>query len=117
MADTEIVGEKTYGTILPQKEYTWEERVRSLRDIANHGGSLPICLKWCAIAGDISKYLGCRDSKGLADVVLKISELRRKKIILAKKLEWDKTTMDYIVTGEQIEIPSFYKVHINDKSM
>ncbi|CAL1536687.1 unnamed protein product [Lymnaea stagnalis] len=43
------------------------------------------------------------------DLVLQIHETRRKKIILARKMTWEKRQNDYVVTGEQVEIPASYK--------
>ncbi|KAK6179664.1 hypothetical protein SNE40_011973 [Patella caerulea] len=109
MADIEH-GEKTYGTIIPQKEYVWEEKARSLREIVSLCHSrLPLAVKFVAGSGELSKYTGPQDDKGQTDRIYNILELRRKKIILARKLQWDKTVMDYMVTGDQIEVPASYK--------
>ena len=48
---------------------------------------------------------GTRDE----EMVLQIHEMRRKKIILARKMTWEKRQNDYVVTGEQVEIPASFK--------
>ncbi|GFS17290.1 GRB2-associated and regulator of MAPK protein [Elysia marginata] len=53
----------------------------------------------------IIKAKGTRDE----EVVLQIHETRRKKIILARKMTWEKRQNDYVVTGEQVEIPASFK--------
>lgn len=40
------------------------------------------------------------------DLVLHIDEIVRKKIILGRKMTWDKRQNDYVVTGGQMEIPA-----------
>lgn len=46
---------------------------------------------------------------GQSDVILQIHETRRKKIIQARKMTWEKRQNDYVVSGEQVEIPASYK--------
>ncbi|GFO37162.1 hypothetical protein PoB_006366700 [Plakobranchus ocellatus] len=48
---------------------------------------------------------GCREE----EAVLQIHETRRRKIILARKMTWEKRQNDYVVTGEQVEIPASFK--------
>lgn len=43
------------------------------------------------------------------ETVLQIHEMRRKRIILARKMTWEKRQNDYVVTGEQVEIPAAFK--------
>ncbi|RUS73078.1 hypothetical protein EGW08_019159 [Elysia chlorotica] len=54
---------------------------------------------------------GAGDAKGARDeeTILQIHETRRKKIILARKMTWEKRQNDYVVTGEQVEIPASFK--------
>ena len=50
----------------------------------------------------------CVDRAG-EDVVLQVHETRRKKIVLARKMTWEKRQNDYVVSGEQVEIPASIK--------
>ncbi|CAG5119834.1 unnamed protein product [Candidula unifasciata] len=48
-------------------------------------------------------------SSGQADVILQIHETRRRKIIQTRKMTWEKRQNDYVVSGEQVEIPASFK--------
>ncbi|XP_013086046.2 uncharacterized protein LOC106070650 [Biomphalaria glabrata] len=47
----------------------------------------------------------CVKKPGKEETILQIHETKRKKIILARKMTWEKRQNDYIVSGEQVEIP------------
>lgn len=47
----------------------------------------------------------CVRKPGKEETILQIHETKRKKIILARKMTWEKRQNDYIVSGEQVEIP------------
>ncbi|XP_005107727.1 uncharacterized protein LOC101855593 [Aplysia californica] len=51
----------------------------------------------------------CLGRGGQEEVILQIHETRRRKIILARKMTWEKRQNDYVVTGEQVEIPASFK--------
>ncbi|CAG5126386.1 unnamed protein product [Candidula unifasciata] len=56
---------------------------------------------------EISDAVGGKNKHN--DWVLQIHEVTRKKIMLARKMTWDKRQNDYVVTGGQMEIPASIK--------
>lgn len=78
---------------------------QTLRHIL-HGAKPPFTIKLCR--GDLGKYLPLRQSDSKA-VRFKVTEIRRKKNVLARKMQWDRQSEDYVPTGSQLEIPSTYR--------
>ena len=83
----------------------WEDRVRTLKEIVQ-SGKIPCLVK--VNRTDVSKYspeIGHVQNNGLPeDEILHVLELRRHKIVIAHKLQWDRRTGDYQETGKQMEI-------------
>ncbi|KAL8590388.1 hypothetical protein ACOMHN_011602 [Nucella lapillus] len=87
------------------KDLSWDEKVRSLKDfVATY--RFPIVGR--VRSGDLSKFLPpCGPGQ---DNVVQIHEVRRRKIVLARRLQWEKRQNDYIVSGEQVEVPASFRV-------
>lgn len=56
--------------------------------------------------------VSARGNSGQDDFVLQIHETLRRKIIIARKMTWDKRQNEYIATGEQVEIPATVKGNV-----
>lgn len=85
-------------------DVVWEEKVRSLKDII---ASFRLPLVARVKSGDLSRLLprsGADDNN-----IIQIHELRRRKIVFARRLQWEKRQHDYIVSGEQVEVPASFK--------
>ncbi|KAK7492910.1 hypothetical protein BaRGS_00015857 [Batillaria attramentaria] len=101
-------GYSSVGYIYPPgatvKDLIWDEKARAFKDfVSTYRLPLVARLK----SGDLSKYLPpCGPQE---DNVVQIHELRRRKIVLARRLQWEKRQNDYIVSGEQVEVPACYK--------
>lgn len=86
------------------KDLVWDDTVKRLKDfVASY--RLPLVAR--VLSGDLSKYLPpCGSDE---ENVVQIHELRRRKIVLARRLQWEKRQNDYIVSGEQVEVPACFK--------
>ncbi|XP_076440084.1 uncharacterized protein LOC143279795 [Babylonia areolata] len=86
------------------KDLAWDDKVRTLKDfVATY--RLPLVAR--VRKGDLSKFLPpCGPGQ---DNVVQIHEVRRRKIVLARRLQWEKRQNDYIVSGEQVEVPASFK--------
>lgn len=85
----------------------WEDRVRTLRDIVT-GGKYPCVVK--IKSGNIGKYVARNTvqntSTGREDEeeILHVLELRRHKMVVSVKLQWDRRTGEYVKTDKSAEI-------------
>ena len=85
-------------------DLAWDEKVKNLKDfVATY--RLPMVAR--VRSGDLSKFLPpCGPHQ---DNAVQIHEVRRRKIVLARRLQWEKRQNDYIVSGEQVEVPASFK--------
>ncbi|KAL5017154.1 hypothetical protein ScPMuIL_006743 [Solemya velum] len=95
----------------PTKEFTWDDRPRSLKDVLKISKQ-PFTVK--LHKGNIDKYIPCRPGlvkrNGNQDGdVFHILETRKHKIVEARRMQWERSTNDYVVTDNRLEIPSSFK--------
>ena len=85
-------------------DLAWDDKVKRLKDfVATY--RLPVVA--LVRSGDLSKFLPpCGPRQ---DNAVQIHEVRRRKIVLARRLQWEKRQNDYIVSGEQVEVPASFK--------
>ena len=88
-------------------EFAWEDRVRTLRDIVTNG-KYPCVVK--VKSGDVEKYRSPASARDItcegqfADDVLHVLELRRHKMVVSSKLQWDRRTGEYVKTEKSVDI-------------
>ncbi|XP_046576695.1 LOW QUALITY PROTEIN: uncharacterized protein LOC124284634 [Haliotis rubra] len=85
------------------KDIVWDDRPRTLRQIMT-SCRLPFHVK--IHRGDLSKYIPASSDQ---NDVLHVLEVRRRKIVLGRRLQWEKRANDYTVTGDQLDIPASFK--------
>lgn len=71
------------------------------------------------VQGNLQKHLHVLDpllvrgSTGNASldcaIPLQVLEIRRRKLIIARKMQWDRKSQDYVVTGKHLQIPIHFK--------
>lgn len=88
-------------------DLVWEDRVRSLKDIVT-SGKYPCVVK--VKSGDVGKYchggsnLGRADSSSTEEELLHVLELRRHKVVVCVKMQWDRRTGEYVKTDTSADI-------------
>lgn len=88
-------------------EITWEDRVRTLRDIVT-SGKYPCVVK--IKSGDTGKYItrnaaqNTNTGREEEEEILHVLELRRHKMVVSVKLQWDRRTGEYVKTDKSAEI-------------
>lgn len=85
---------------------SWEEKVRSLRDIVT-GGKYPCAVK--VKSGDVEKQMKkagviISSANQTDDIALNVLELRRHKMVVTTKLQWDRRTNEYTKTDKQYDV-------------
>ena len=78
----------------------WEERQRTLKDIVQNG-KYPCLVK--VKSEDVETYAHTDGRTGQREV-LHVLELRRHKMVVAAKLQWDRRSGEYLPTGRQSEV-------------
>lgn len=51
---------------------------------------------------EANSALGCA-------VPLQVFEIRRRKLVIARKMQWERKVQDYVVTGKHLQIPIHFK--------
>lgn len=88
-------------------ELTWEDRVRTLRDIVT-SGKYPCVVK--IKSGDVGKYKPGNDTGNTSgtgqsnEEIVHVLELRRHKMVVSVKLQWDRRTGEYVKTDKAVDI-------------
>lgn len=88
-------------------EITWEDRVRTLRDIVTNG-KYPCVVK--IKSGDVGKYrpegttVSDTCTEPVEEEILHVLEMRRHKMVVSVKLQWDRRTGEYVRTEKSTDI-------------
>lgn len=88
-------------------EITWEDRVRTLRDIVTNG-KYPCVVK--IKSGDVGKYRPGGSTENVTcpepmeEEILHLIEMRRHKMVVSVKLQWDRRTGEYVRTDKSADI-------------
>ncbi|OWF49836.1 uncharacterized protein LOC110451178 [Mizuhopecten yessoensis] len=105
-----LLNPEDIGAPRPVKHFLWEDSPRLLKDMMSTS-RLPFTAK--VHTGDIGSYVPAWTSPEGAgedeEEVLHVIETRRKKAVVARKMQWDRQTGDYAACGNGVEIPATYK--------
>ncbi|KAK3091118.1 hypothetical protein FSP39_017241 [Pinctada imbricata] len=92
----------------PVKDFVWDEKPKYLKDLLTLH-RLPFTAK--VHKGDLSRFSPAwKASAGdSTEDILQVLEIRRRKLVVCKKMQWDRKTGTYSTIDKQQDIPVTYK--------
>ena len=86
----------------------WDEKPQYLSDLLKTH-RLPFTAK--VDSGDLAEFSSAwrESAEDKRDDVLQVLEIRRRKVVVCKKMTWDRKTGTYTTANKQYELPATYK--------
>ncbi|KAJ8306411.1 hypothetical protein KUTeg_016956 [Tegillarca granosa] len=95
-----------YNDIQPVKNFVWEEKAKSIKDLTT------LCRPPFTARvhkGDISQFSSSWTPDNKNGDILQVLEIRRRKVVVIRKMQWERRTSEYVTGGKQIDVPATYK--------
>lgn len=95
-----------YNDIQPVKNFVWEDKAKSIKDLTTLC-RLPFTAR--VHQGDISQFSTSWTPDNKNGDILQFLEIRRRKVVVIRKMQWERRTSEYVTGGKQIDVPATYK--------
>ncbi|KAL3868202.1 hypothetical protein ACJMK2_041034, partial [Sinanodonta woodiana] len=88
------------------KQIVWDEKPRTFKDLVT-GSRLPCLIK--IVSGDIASHLPPDKVDGRELPILSVLELKKHKMLITRKMQYDRKNGEYTPTEQILEIPVTHK--------